>query len=135
MRLRVLTLAAGLILVSVVTADDTDVIKQDKQTLQGVWVPIKVEMGGQVMDKEELKKQPKLGIEGEKPWLRCKPQGRDLQRSVESPTGRQRTADHHFRQQPGAGERGTETARHLQDQWGCVDDMLERGLRKRQEAE
>jgi uncharacterized protein (TIGR03067 family) len=58
--------AAGLLLVSVVSAQDKDIITQDKQKLQGVWLPTRVEMGGQVMDKEELKNQPKLGVEGGK---------------------------------------------------------------------
>jgi uncharacterized protein (TIGR03067 family) len=66
MRMYVMTVAAGLLLISVGRADDKDVIKRDKQELQGVWVPVKVEMGGQVMDKEEIKKQFKLGIDGDK---------------------------------------------------------------------
>lgn len=66
MRTSVLTLAAGVLLVSVGTADDKAVLGQDKEKLQGVWVPVKMEMGGQVMAKDELQKQPKLGVEGDR---------------------------------------------------------------------
>ena len=66
MRICIAGLATGLLLVSVVSADDKDAVKQDKQKLQGIWVPSKVEMGGQVMGKEELKSQPKLGVEGDR---------------------------------------------------------------------
>jgi len=65
MRICVLTVAAGLMLISVGTAGDEDIIKRDKQQLQGVWIPTKLEMGGQLMSKEELKRQPKLGINGD----------------------------------------------------------------------
>jgi uncharacterized protein (TIGR03067 family) len=66
MRMCILTVAAGLLVVSVGRADDKDILNQDKQKLQGVWVPVKIEMGGQFMDKEELKNQLKLGVDGDK---------------------------------------------------------------------
>jgi len=66
MRMFVLTVVTALLYLSVGRTDDQDVIKQDKQKLQGVWVPVKMEMSGQFMGKEDLKKQPKLGINGDK---------------------------------------------------------------------
>lgn len=66
MRMCVITVAAVLFLISAGRADDQDILKQDKQKLQGVWVPVRMEMGGQLMDKEELKNQPKFGVDGDK---------------------------------------------------------------------